>query len=42
MKRLLMLVAAAIGVAAVKKMQDTQAERDLWAEATDEVHPPGQ
>ncbi len=42
MKRLLMLAAAAVGVAVLKKMQDTQAERDLWAEATDDVHAPGQ
>ena len=42
MKRLLMIAAAAVGVAVLKKMQDTQAERDLWAEATDDVHPPGQ
>ena len=43
MKRLLMLAAAAAGMAVLKKMQDTQAERDLWAEATDEVDTnPGQ
>lgn len=42
MKRLLLLAAAAAGVAIFKKMQDTQAERDLWAEATDDVHTPGQ
>lgn len=38
MKRLLALAAVAAGVLAVaKKMQDEQAERDLWAEATDGV-----
>ena len=37
MNRLLVLAAAAFGLAALKKLQDTQAERDLWAEATDEV-----
>ena len=37
MKRLLVLAAAAVGLAALKKMQDAQAERDLWAEATDDV-----
>jgi hypothetical protein len=37
MKRLLVIAAAAAGVAAWKKMQDQQAERELWAEATDEV-----
>jgi len=37
MKRLLILAAAAAGLAALKKMQDQQAERDLWAEATDDV-----
>ncbi|MGD8199417.1 DLW-39 family protein [Ornithinimicrobium sp. W1679] len=37
MNRLLVLAAAAFGLAALKKMQDAQAERDLWAEATDEV-----
>ena len=38
MKRLLMLAAAAAGIAVLKRMQDTKAERDLWAEATDDVH----
>ena len=42
MRRFLLLAAAAVGLAALKKMQDTQAERDLWAEATDDVHTPGQ
>ncbi|WP_238154388.1 MULTISPECIES: DLW-39 family protein [Ornithinimicrobium] len=37
MKRFLLLAAAAAGLAALKKMQDQQAERELWAEATDEV-----
>ena len=42
MRRFLLLAAAAVGLAALKKMQDTQAERDLWAEATDDVTSPGQ
>lgn len=37
MKRLLILAAAAAGLAAFKKMQDQQAERELWAEATDDI-----
>ena len=37
MKRFLVLAAAAAGLAALKKMQDQQAERELWAEATDDV-----
>ena len=38
MKRLLALVAVAAGALAVaKKLQDEQAERDQWAEATDGV-----
>ena len=38
MKQLLVLAAAgALGVLAWKKMQDEQAEKELWAEATDEV-----
>lgn len=38
MKRLLAMVAIAAGaLAVVKKLQDQQAERDLWAEATDGV-----
>ena len=37
MKRLLMLAAAAAGLAVLKKLQDQQNERELWAEATDEV-----
>ena len=39
MKRLIVLAAAAAGLAALKKLQDQQAERDLWAEATDDVTP---
>ena len=39
MKRLIALAAAAAGLAALKKLQDQQAERDLWAEATDDVTP---
>ncbi|ANS79255.1 hypothetical protein SGUI_1859 [Serinicoccus hydrothermalis] len=43
MKRLLMVAAAAAGLVALKRMQDQQAERDLWAEATDDVpNQPGQ
>ncbi|MFX0538981.1 DLW-39 family protein [Ornithinimicrobium sp. Y1847] len=37
MKRFLFIAAAAAGLAVLKKMQDQQAERDLWAEATDDV-----
>ncbi len=40
MKRFLMVAAAAAGLVALKRVQDRQAERDLWAEATDDV--PGQ
>jgi hypothetical protein len=36
MKKLIILIAAAIGVLAIqKKLKDQQAEKDLWAEATD-------
>ena len=36
MKKILLLIATAIGAAAVqKKLKDQQAEKDLWAEATD-------
>ena len=35
MKKLLLLVAAAVGATVVKKrLDEQQAERDLWAEAT--------
>jgi hypothetical protein len=35
-KKLLLLLATAIGIAALqKKLKDQQAERDLWHEATD-------
>jgi hypothetical protein len=35
-KKLLLLVATAIGAAAIqRKLKDQQAEKDLWAEATD-------
>jgi hypothetical protein len=35
-KKLLLLIATAIGAAALqKKFKDQQAEKDLWAEATD-------
>ncbi len=38
MKRILVIVAAAIGAMTLaRKSQQQQAERDLWAEATDEV-----
>ncbi|MFK5583214.1 MULTISPECIES: DLW-39 family protein [unclassified Serinicoccus] len=37
MKRLLFLAAAAAGLVAYKRAQDQQAERELWAEATDDV-----
>lgn len=38
MKQLLVLAAAgALGFLAWKKLQDEQAEKDLWAEATDSV-----
>ncbi len=38
MKKLLIVLAAAVGAAAVtKRLQDQQAERDLWAEATDDT-----
>ncbi|GAA2736706.1 hypothetical protein GCM10009867_21910 [Pedococcus aerophilus] len=36
MKKILLLIATAVGAAAVqKKLKDQQAEKDLWAEATD-------
>ena len=36
MKKILLLIATALGAAAVqKKLKDQQAEKDLWAEATD-------
>jgi hypothetical protein len=36
MKKLLLLIATAIGAAAVqRKLKAQQAERDLWSEATD-------
>lgn len=37
MKKLLLLVAAAVGVVAWRKIQADKAEQDLWAEATDTV-----
>ncbi|MDO5501860.1 MAG: DLW-39 family protein [Actinomycetia bacterium] len=41
MKRLLLLVAAALGATFVKrKLDEQQAERDLWAEATNSDTPP--
>lgn len=39
MKRILVIVAAAVGALTLfKKSQDEQAERALWAEATDDVN----
>ena len=36
MKKLLLLVVTAIGAAAIqKKLKSQQAEKDLWAQATD-------
>ncbi len=36
MKKILLLIVAAVGVVTVqKKLKDQQAEKDLWAEATD-------
>ena len=36
MKKLLILIATAVGAAAIqKKLKDQQAEKDLWAQATD-------
>ncbi len=38
MNRLLLAAAAAVGALALaKKLQEQQAERDLWAEATDDI-----
>ena len=38
MKKILLLIAAAAGLVAIKKkLKDQQAEQDLWAEATDQV-----
>ncbi|MGB3185554.1 MAG: DLW-39 family protein [Ornithinimicrobium sp.] len=38
MKRILVLAAAAVGALAFfKKQQDDKAERELWAEVTDDV-----
>jgi len=36
-KKLLVLVAAAAGLVAWRKVQADKAEQDLWAEATDTV-----
>jgi hypothetical protein len=36
-KKLLVLAAAAAGLAAWRKVQADRAEQDLWAEATDRV-----
>ena len=36
MKKILVLIATAVGALAIqKKLKDQQAEQDLWAEATD-------
>ncbi|GAB3075400.1 MULTISPECIES: DLW-39 family protein [unclassified Phycicoccus] len=36
MKKILLLIATVVGAAAVqKKLKDQQAEKDLWAQATD-------
>jgi hypothetical protein len=41
MKKLLILIATAVGATLVKrKLDEQQAERDLWAEATDDSTPP--
>lgn len=38
MKKILLLIAAVVGVLAIqKKFRDQRAEQDLWAEATDKV-----
>ena len=38
MKKILLLIAAAVGAVAIqKKFKDQQAEQELWAEATDRV-----
>jgi hypothetical protein len=38
MKKILLLIATAVGALAIqKKFKDQQAEQDLWAEATDKV-----
>ena len=37
MKRILVMLAAVGGLAMFKKSRDQQAERELWAEATDQV-----
>jgi hypothetical protein len=38
MKKILLLIAAVLGVLAIqKKFKDQQDEQDLWAEATDKV-----
>jgi hypothetical protein len=36
-KKMLVLAAAALGLAAWRRMQAEKAEQDLWAEATDTV-----
>ena len=42
LKRLLIVAATAVGVVAIqKKLRDSKAEQDLWAEATDDVRSTG-
>jgi hypothetical protein len=41
MKKLILLIATAVGATIVKKkLDEQQAERDLWSEATDSSTPP--
>jgi hypothetical protein len=38
MKKILLLIASAVGALAIqKKLKDQQAEQNLWSEATDKV-----
>jgi hypothetical protein len=40
MKKILLVVAAAVGAAvARKKLEESRAEQELWAQATDNVDP---
>ncbi len=42
MRRLLVTAIAAVGgVVAWRRVQQTRAEQELWAEATDPIGPPG-
>ena len=39
MKKILLLIATVVGAAAIqRKLKAQQAEKDLWAEATDSPH----